>query len=144
MLIHSNDVQFETNIESFYIVMVWLDKVQDLTLTESDTRGVYGFNHCKTHCTIPRSYLNKCQVFQNILHLQLRLLHFWPAFLQDGYAVQSSLKIWSLVIGGRGGKGNRVLTVASKQLALERGILLLEFCVVLRRAICLSVTAEGT
>lgn len=31
MLIH-NDVQFETNIKLFHIVMGWSDKVQDLTL----------------------------------------------------------------------------------------------------------------
>lgn len=60
MLIHSNYVQFETNIELFYVVMIWSDKVQDLTLKESDTLGVHKFNHWRTHCTIPRSYLKNC------------------------------------------------------------------------------------
>lgn len=67
MLIHSNDVQSGTNTELLYIIMLWWDKVQDLALNEPDTWGIYGFNHWKTHCVIPRSYLNKCWVFQNIV-----------------------------------------------------------------------------
>lgn len=54
-------MQFETNIELRYIVMVWLDKVQDPTLNESMnlTHQKYIDLTSGKRCTIPRGlYVN--------------------------------------------------------------------------------------